>query len=127
MDDKTAKDIYDLLVKSLPKLQSDLTYVKEVADSNKRALRGTNGETGLVARVETLCNDQSKIWKKIEEHDQVLYHGKDENEPGLQDQMREIRREQKSVKRLAWLLISAIVVGLVNIVLSFVEIGVPTP
>ena len=102
-------------------MQADLTHVKDVADANKRALRGSNGEAGLVAEVKTICKEQVKIWEKLEEHDNLLYKGKNENEPGLQDQVRDIRRDQKNVQRLIWLLVSAIVVGIVNIIFQFIS------
>ena len=112
-------DVFNLLSASLPEIKQEIETVKALAQSNQRALKGTNGTTGLVSQVNSLCTGQTAIRNMVQDHDNLLYKGKDESEPGLVEQIRQSRTFQRTVKRLYWLFIGALVVSFINILLQF--------
>ena len=99
-----------------------MTSVKKVAESNQRALKGSNGEPGLVQKVNMLCTGQTQIRVMVEDHEKVIYKGRNDAEPGLIAQNREQIKFRGNLTRWYWLFIGAIVVGLINIILQFVTL-----
>lgn len=119
-------DVYDLLNGTLPQIKTDLALVKKVSESNQRALKGSNGDTGLVHHVSILCKDQVSIKKTVKNHDDLLYKGKNDA-PGLMMEVGDTRKFKKNMNRLYWIFIGAIVVGVINILLQFFSLPWTVP
>ena len=130
MVDNMVREIYDMLSVSLPAIEAKLESVnkevetvKNVAESNYDSLRGRGNETGLVHKVDILSKEHAQLRSLVNEHDRLLYHGKDETEPGLVSQVRLLRAWQKGLQYWYLLFIGAIIVGLINIGLQLLSLG----
>ena len=121
---KTAQDVFNLLEGELPGIRSDIatltvemSLTKEVAQQNNRALRGSNSNPGLVAKVSSLCSSQDVMSGRVEKIEVTLHEGAD-GVPGLVDQVRENREWRKSLKRWYIVFVGAIIVGVINVALE---------
>lgn len=88
-----------LISSKLAELESILLQVQGSSENNQRALRGFNGDLGVIGMVQQLAEivrTESDTIKTIKE---VLFYGKSEDEPSLIEQVREIRRWQRNIQR----------------------------
>lgn len=98
-------------------LNEELKEIKDLAKQNNRALRGTNGEAGLVSDVTSLCTSYRELKTEVREISNLLHKG-DSSEPGLVEQVRDMVRWRGSVKYWAALLIGATLVNIIAVIIQ---------
>lgn len=124
---QTADDVMQFLERAIPEmassvnsLRADIAGVERIAEQNNRALRGWDGEPGLLADVQALCKVQEKNGQRLAGIEADMYKGSD-TVPGLVDQVRVLTKWQKQMRYWYVLFIGAIVVGVINILLELVS------
>jgi hypothetical protein len=109
------------VLQKLVTLEAKVEQSLVLSQENNRALKGANGGTGLIAKVERLADQTERgcqeTLKRMEELEELLFDGT-EDEPGLVEQVHELRRWQKGTKYWTALLIGATLVGIINIVIQ---------
>lgn len=120
----TLKEVLNYLRENMPVMEqswrllnADIQELKEIVKQNNRALRGTNGEAGLVSDVTSLCVSHKELKDEVKEISDLLHKGSTD-EPGLVELVRRNRDFRKNVRYWYILLIGATLVGLVNILLE---------
>lgn len=86
---------------------SAIAEVQEVAESNSRALRGNNGDPGLVALVRMNTQQISDLATAMERHHLLLFG--DEKEDGVVQKVRAFQNERATVLKVIWFAVGAAV------------------
>lgn len=92
-----------------------------LGEENRRTLRGSNGDQGLIARVEAV---QKRI-EQVENHralcgiDAVIktLNG-NEKDPGLLERVRKLEELDAAIKRWTWLLLSTVALAVLSMVID---------
>ena len=111
----------------------ELKEIKEISKSNDRALRGSNGDAGLIADIKIIKTkigmmekDHVKCGAKFGELDKLLF-GKDKDNAGMIGEQIALRQYvfkdlKPAIDRLGWwfftLVLGLIVTGIVNAVIQ---------
>ena len=111
----------------------ELKEIKYLARSNDRALRGSNGDAGMVAdvlaiktKIETVENDHIKCGEKFGELDKLIF-GKEKDDAGMLGEQIALRKYvfddlKPSIDKLSYwfltLVLGLIITGIVNAVIN---------
>lgn len=97
-------------------LSRDMTRITEAVENMQRTLRGSNGDLGLVARVDAL--------EQGEKHCQIHLVAKvlqgDEKDAGLVEKVRQLQEFQVTLKRWGFLILGALAVDIATRLLSLI-------
>ena len=92
-----------------------------LGEENRRALRGSNGDQGVVAKLDALQRrlDQTETHRNSCGIDTVIkvLNG-NEKDPGLIERMRRLEDLDRSIKKWTWLFMSTIAVTVLSIVID---------
>jgi hypothetical protein len=91
-------------------IQTELRHVAEVAEETRRTLRGSNGDVGLVARVNAI--EQADVAGKIAEIRTVLDGNCDA--PGLLERVRILEALARNIRSAAYLVGGLLVTDIVT-------------
>lgn len=123
MTDKTIVDVYNLLqdqAVELAKVKASVDTTKNCSEQNNRALRGSDGDPGLVAEVASLCRTQEECKVRLDSIDTLLHKGTD-TVPGLVGQVRDLNKWKKELRYWYLLFIGAIVMSVISIALNLIS------
>ena len=123
MAEKTIVDVYTLLQSQATELalvRASVDATKNCSEQNNRALRGSDGDPGLVAEVASLCHTQGECKERLDSIDTVLHKGTD-TAPGLVGQVRELNKWKKELRYWYLLFIGAIVMSVISIALNLIS------
>lgn len=108
------------IVERLVRIEKDLEDITKI-------LRGTNGGTGLLSSVQALAKEvkdhvNEEFRCPIRDVATILYGSKDQaDKRGLIGDVEELKKWRAELTRWYLLFVGAIVVGVVNIVLSLIQ------
>ena len=92
-----------------------------LGEENRRALRGSNGDQGLIAKLDAMQRrlDQTETHRASCGIDTVIkvLNG-NEKDPGLIERMRNLEDLDRSIKKWTWLFMSTIAVTILSIVID---------
>ena len=108
-----------LILEKLTNIDSKVDRVDGTTQENYRALRGHNGDAGLVASMEILKKSFEKKEKKDAEVDGKIeklkteLHGEGKDDGGIVGEQIQIRKVQKWIMGLGTIIVTAVVVQIV--------------
>jgi len=125
------------LQKDIATLRTELILIKSAIDrievqveKNSQSLRG-NGGKGLSSEVDHLRSEFSHHVRDCDRWIDALQalfgNPKDPKSIGLVDEVRHLKEWRESLKYWYYLMLAAVVVGVINIALRFVEISIMPP
>jgi len=92
-----------------------------LGEENRRAIRGSNGDQGLIAKLDAVARrvDQTETHRMSCGIDTVIkvLQGNDKD-PGIIEKVRRLEDLDKSVKKWTWLFMSTIAVAILSIVIE---------
>lgn len=113
--------------KTVSNIEVTVDGLKTIAERSDRTLRGTNGDAGLVAQVNSLSEDVTELkasWRPNCEIEEVvlLLHGdpSDDKSKGLVHEVQELAKTRETRKKYIAVIVAASLVALVDLLLHAV-------
>ena len=105
--------------------RNDIIYLKRGMTELKRVIKGYNGTTGLVGRAEKTDLALGRLEKGMGEIKTLLTgDASDSEDVGLKGKQRDLRKMQKVVVRVAWLLVSVFITGSIGLIFYSIQLRI---
>lgn len=106
--------------------RNDIIYLKRGMTELKRVIKGYNGNTGLIGRAEKTDLALGRLEKGMGEIKTLLTGDDSDSEDtgGMRGNQRDLRKMQRSVVRVAWLLVSVFITGSIGLIFYSIQLRI---